>query len=153
LMCVSALRRRDLVEPVLRAMECLRRLQQPAPQAGWGLQHLSRDRDGRPAGAPAAARSYEPPALTPHTTQTNIGSLFDYFRLTGNRAYLSRVPEAIAWLESCALTEEQIAENPLLAGRTHPTFVELGTNRARFVHRFGSNIINGAYYFDYDHHD
>lgn len=153
LMCVSALDRSDLVQPIRRAMECLRRLQQPAPQAGWGLQHLSRDRGGRPAGAPAAARSYEPRALTTHTTQTNILSLFDYFRLTGDRAYLARVPEAIAWLESCRLTDEQIAENPLLAGRTHPTFVELDTNRPIFVHRFGSNICNGAYYFDHDHHD
>jgi len=63
------------------------------------------------------------------------------------------VPEAIAWLESCPLTAEQIAENPLLAGRTHPTFVELGTNRPRFAHRFGSDIVNGAYYVDHDHRD
>ncbi|GHF68538.1 hypothetical protein FHX82_003559 [Amycolatopsis bartoniae] len=153
LMCVSTLQRRDLVEPVVRAMECLRRLQQPAPQAGWGLQHLSRSAGGRPAGAPAGARSYEPRALTTHTTQTNVRQLFAYFRLTGEAKYLDRVPEAIAWLESCPLTAQQLAENPLLAGRTHPTYVELGTNRARFVHRFGSNIDNGAYYFDHDHHD
>lgn len=151
LMCVSALGRRDLIAPVRRAMECLRRMQQPGPQAGWGLQHLSRAKHGRRAGAPAGARSYEPRALTTHTTQTNIQQLFHYFRLSGDRKYLSRVPEALDWLDSCRLTERQIAENPLLAGRTHPTFVELGTNRARFVHRFGSNIRNGAYYHDYDH--
>ncbi|QDL73796.1 pectate lyase [Streptomyces malaysiensis subsp. malaysiensis] len=151
LMCVSALGRRDLIAPVRRAMECLRRMQQPGPQAGWGLQHLSRAKHGRQAGAPAGARSYEPRALTTHTTQTNIQQLFHYFRLSGDRKYLSRVPEALDWLDSCRLTERQIAENPLLAGRTHPTFVELGTNRARFVHRFGSNIRNGAYYHDYDH--
>jgi hypothetical protein len=151
LMCVSTLGRRDLIRPVRRAMECLRRLQQPTPQAGWGLQHLSRPRGGREAGAPAGARSYEPRALATHTTQTNVRQLFHYFRLTGDRAYLQRVPEAIAWLESCPFTPQQLAENPLLAGRTHPTFIELGTNRARFVHRFGSNSGNGAYYFDYDH--
>ena len=49
------------------------------------------------------------------------------------------------------MTERQKAENPLLATSTHPTFVELGTNRAKFTHRFGSNIRNGAYYYDYDH--
>jgi hypothetical protein len=151
LLCVSGLGRRDLVRPVVRAMQCLRRMQQPGPQAGWGLQHLARAAGGRPAGAPAGARSYEPRALATHTTQTNVRQLFHYFRLTGDRAYLSRVPEAIAWLESCPLTAQQIAENPLLAGRTHPTFVELGTNRPRFVHRFGSNVNNGAYYFDHDH--
>ncbi|MFJ9033747.1 pectate lyase [Streptomyces sp. NPDC102274] len=151
IMCVSALGRRDLVAPVHRAMECLRRMQQPGPQAGWALQHLSRAKNGRPAGAPAGARSYEPRALTTHTTQTNVSQLFHYFRLTGDRAYLSRVPEALDWLESCRLTSRQIEENPLLADRTHPTFVELGTNRPKFVHRFGSHIRNGAYYYDYDH--
>ncbi|MFD7917803.1 pectate lyase [Streptomyces sp. NPDC059740] len=151
LMCAAALGRHDLHRPVLRAMACLRRLQQPGPQAGWGLQHLTRAAGGRPAGAPAGARSYEPRALTTHTTQTNVRQLFHYFRLTGDHAYLERVPEAIAWLESCPLTAEQKADNPLLAGSTHPTFVDLGTNRPRFVHRFGSNIRNGAYYSDHDH--
>lgn len=153
LLCISGLGRQDLAPYVVRAMDCLRRMQQPTPQAGWGLQHLSKATQGRPAGAPAAARSYEPRGLATHTTQTNINQLFYYFQLTGDRTYLDRVPEAIAWLDSCPLTDQQIAENPLLAGRTHPTFVELDTNRARFVHRFGSNINNGAYYHDYDHKD
>ncbi|MEU2491692.1 pectate lyase [Streptomyces sp. NPDC007883] len=65
LMCASALGRRDLNRPVLRAMACLHRLRQPGPQAGWGLQHLTRAANGRPAGAPAGARSYEPRALPP----------------------------------------------------------------------------------------
>lgn len=151
LMCVIGLGETRLTDTVQRAMQCLRRLQQPAPQAGWGLQHLAQDRDGRPAGAPAGARSYEPRSLATHTTQTNVLQLFNYFRLTGDRSYLERVPEAIAWLNSCKLTPEMIADNPLLAGRTHPTFIELGTNLPRFVHRYGSNIWNGAYYFDHDH--
>ena len=151
LMCVVSLGETRLIEPVMRAMESLRRLQQPAPQAGWALQHLAAEQDGRPAGSPAGARSYEPRALATHTTQTNVQQLFNYFRLTGDRKYLERVPEAIAWLEETRLTPEMIADNPLLAGRTHPTFIELGTNRPRFVHRYGSNIWNGAYYVDYDH--
>ncbi|MFI6025730.1 pectate lyase [Amycolatopsis magusensis] len=151
LMCMSTLGKAELAGPIRRAMECLRRLQQPGPQAGWGLQHLARAAGGRPAGAPAGARSYEPRALTTHTTQTNVQQLFHYFRLTGEHSYLERVPEALAWLDSCRLTAQQLGENPLLAGRTHPTFVDLGTNRARFVHRFGSNVRNGAYYSDNDH--
>lgn len=152
LMCVVGLGETRLVPYIHRAMECLRRLQQPGPQAGWGLQHLATDRNGRPAGAPAGARSYEPRSLATHTTQTNVQQLFNYFRLTGERKYLERVPEAIAWLESCRLTPQQIADNPLLGGgRTHPTFIELGTNVGRFVHRYGSNIWNGAYYFSGDH--
>lgn len=153
LMCVTALGEARLVAPVRRAMDCMLRLQQPAPQAGWGLQHLARDQGGRKAGAPAAARSYEPRSLATHTTQTNIRQLFNYFRLTGERKYLARIPEALAWLKSCTLTPQMLAENPLLAKRTHPTFVELGTNRPRFVHRYGSNAFNGAYYVDHDHRD
>ena len=121
LMCVIGLGETRLIDPITRAMECLRRLQQPAPQAGWGLQHLSADQNGRPAGAPAGARSYEPRALATHTTQTNVQQLFNYFRLTGDRKYLARVPEAIAWLEDTqAHARSMIAENPLLAGAHAP---------------------------------
>lgn len=101
-------------------------------------------------GSPAGARSYEPRALATHTTQTNIQQLFNYFKLTGDRKYLARVPEAIAWLESCKLPADAAELNPLLKGTTHPTFIELETNRPRYVHRYGSNIHNGAYYVDYD---
>ncbi|MBN6039588.1 pectate lyase [Amycolatopsis sp. 195334CR] len=151
LMCMATLGKPELAGPVRRAMDCLRRLQQPGPRAGWGLQHLARAAGGRPAGAPAGARSYEPRALATHTTQTNVQQLFHYFRLTGDHGFLAGVPAALSWLDSCRLTAQQLAENPLLAGRTHPTFVDLDTNRARFVHRFGSNVRNGAYYSDHDH--
>jgi len=147
-LCVMALGARWLIIPIRRAMECMRRMQQPAPQAGWGLQHLSRPRNGRPAGAPAGARSYEPRSLTTHTTQTNVQQLFHYFTLTGDRRFLARIPEAIAWLKTCPLPPDAVARNPLLAGRTHPTFIQLGTNDAIYVHRYGSNVHNGAYFFD-----
>lgn len=153
LMCAMSLGRQELLAPVRRAMECVRRLQQPAPQAGWGLQHLRDGRGGRPAGAVASGRSYEPRALATHTTQTNVEQLFAYFQLTGHRMFLDGVPASLDWLESCRLTAQQVAENSLLSGRTHPTFVELDTNRGLFPHRFGSNVANGAYYYDGDHRD
>jgi hypothetical protein len=150
-MCVMSLGKKHLVPRIIRAMECMRRMQQPAPQAGWSLQHLSRPTNGRPAGAPAGARSYEPRSLATHTTQTNIQQLFHYFTLTGDRRYLQRIPEAIAWLKTCPLPPDAAQRNPLLGGgRTHPTFVQLGTNDAIYVHRYGSNIHNGAYYFNKD---
>ena len=37
-------------------------------------------------------------------------------------------------------------------GRTHPTFVEIGTNKPLYVHRTGSNVVNGRYYVDKDPH-
>jgi hypothetical protein len=151
-MCVVSLGKKHLVPRIIRAMECMRRLQQPAPQAGWSLQHLSRPTNGRPAGAPAGARTYEPRSLATHTTQTNINQLFYYFELTGDRRYLARIPEAIAWLKTCPLPADAAERNPLLrSGQTHPTFVQLGTNDGIYVHRYGSNIHNGAYYFNRDY--
>ena len=41
---------------------------------------------------------------------------------------------------------------PLAGGRTHPTFIELGTNKPLYVHRTGSNVVNGRYFVDYDPH-
>jgi hypothetical protein len=151
-LCVTALGETRLIGNIQRAMECMRLMQQPGPQAGWSLQHLSRPTGGRPAGAPAGARSYEPRSLATHTTQTNIRQLFNYFQLTGDRKYLARIPEAIAWLKSCPLPADAATVNPLLGGgRTHPTFVELGTNDGLYMHRYGSNIHNGAYYADKDY--
>ncbi|CAM3430010.1 pectate lyase [Paracidovorax anthurii] len=151
-MCVVALGETRLVPSIQSAMECMRLMQQTGPQAGWSLQHLSRPMDGRPAGAPAGARSYEPRSLATHTTQTNIRQLFNYFQLTGDRKYLARIPEAIAWLKTCPLPAAAVAANSLLGGgRTHPTFVELGTNDPLYVHRYGSNIHNGGYYADKDY--
>ena len=50
-LCVMSLGlRNELIGSITRAMDCMQRLQQPAPQAGWGLQHLSRTTNGRPAG-------------------------------------------------------------------------------------------------------
>lgn len=151
LMCVTALGRVDLIDNVVRAMDCMRRMQQPSPQAGWGLQHLATSRLGRPAGAPAGARSYEPRSLATHTTQTNVNQMFNFFQLTGDRKFLQRVPEAIAWLKTCPLPADATTVNTLLAGRTHPTFIELGTNDGLYVHRYGSNINNGGYFFDKDY--
>jgi hypothetical protein len=54
------------------------------------------------------------------------------------------VPEALDWLDKVALTPEQAREY----GGTHPTFIELGSGEPLFVHRRGSNVVNGKYYVD-----
>jgi hypothetical protein len=69
-----------------------------------------------------------------------------FYRLTGDTRYLARIPEALAWLDSVALPPG-VATRP---GTTHPTFVEIGTNRPLYVHRSGTNVVNGAYYANYD---
>ncbi len=155
-MCVMTLGRSDLVANITRAMDCMQRMQWTsgtlAAQSGWSLQHLSRPTGGRPAGAPAGARSYEPRSLATHTTQTNIQQLFGYFTLTGDRKYLSQLQKAITWLKSASiqLPANVATINPLLSGRNVATFIELDTNEPLFIHRYGSNIHNGAYFFDKD---
>src|SRR5690606_12141101 len=60
--------------------------------------------------------------------------------------FIERVPEALTWLDSVRLRDDQVQ----IAGRHYPTFIEIGSNRARINHRRGSNVVNGEYYWDYD---
>jgi len=122
---------------ILRAGEVFLATQQPMPQPGWSLQH---GLDLRPAGA----RTYEPLSLATHTTAANVRMMMMFYRLTADERYLARIPEALDWLESLRLPPD-----PARRGRDFPTFIELGTNRPLYVHRRGSNVVNGAYYWDY----
>ncbi|MDR1936309.1 MAG: pectate lyase [Candidatus Accumulibacter sp.] len=182
MLCVLGLGDMSLKASAVAAMDCVHRIMyryDPAvdgatvtrfgevipcvKQAGWGLQHLSADTlDAygvlRPAGAPAGARGYESRGLCPAVTAANIDLLFDYFRLTGDKKYLYGLEDALDWLDSCPLRNDQRSitssrpdgDPESILGNTHPRVVELGTNRPRFPHRYGTNIWNGAYYFDYD---
>jgi PelA/Pel-15E family pectate lyase len=123
---------------IRRAMDIFVATQQPAPQAGWGLQYTL---DLKPAGA----RSYEPLALVTHTTAANLEQLMTFYRWTGDAKFIARIPEALAWLESVRLPAGQERN-----GRAYPTFIEIGSNRPLYVHRRGSNVVNGRYYVDYD---
>jgi PelA/Pel-15E family pectate lyase len=124
---------------IRRAMNVFLITQQPAPQAGWGLQHDAQTL------APVGARTYEPDALTTHTTANNVAQLMNFYEWTGDERFLARVPEALAWLDSVRLRDNQVR----MPGRHYPTFIEIATNRARINHRRGSNVVNGAYYWDY----
>ena len=141
LLCYQALGDEKLLDPIVRGMNAFIVTQLGQPQPGWGLQHTLDL-------LPAAARSYEPKALVTHTTATNIELMLRFYRLTGETKFLARISEAIDWLDKLTLP-------PGVAppGRTHPTFVELGTNDALYVHREGSNVVNGRYYFDKNPHN
>ncbi|MBO9623253.1 MAG: hypothetical protein J7500_11135 [Sphingomonas sp.] len=125
-------------DAIVRAMNVFLVTQQGQPQPGWGLQYTL---DLKPVGA----RTYEPTALVTHTTATNIRQLMRFYRLTGDTKFLARIPEALDWLESVKLPADQVKN-----GRAYPTFVEIGTNKPLYVHRRGSNVVNGEYYVDYD---
>jgi PelA/Pel-15E family pectate lyase len=136
LKCYQALGDAKLLDPIVRGMNAFIVTQMGPPQPGWGLQHTL---DLLPSGA----RTYEPKALATHTSATNLELLMRFYRLTGETKFLARIPEAIDWLEKLTLPPGVAP-----AGRTHATFIELGTNEPLYVHREGSNVFNGRYYFD-----
>ncbi|MDP8911984.1 MAG: pectate lyase [Pseudomonadota bacterium] len=123
------------LDAIHRGMNIYLLTQQGPPQPGWALQYTLDLK-------PAAARSYEPNALHTATTAGNVEQLMNFYRMTGDSRFLARIPEALAWLESVRLPEPR-------GGRGFPTFIEIGTNRPIYVHRRGSNVVNGQYYWDY----
>ena len=136
LLCYQALGDEKWLDPIIRGMNAFIVTQMGQPQPGWGLQHTLDL-------LPAAARSYEPKSLTTHTTAINLQLLVRFYRLTGETKFLARIPEAIDWLESL-----QLPAGVAPPGRNVPTFIALGTNKPIYVHREGSNVVNGRYYFD-----
>lgn len=137
LMCYQVLDEARVREPVIRAMNSFLVTQMGQPQPGWALQYT-------PELIPAGARSYEPKSLHTPTTAENIQQLIKFYRMTGETKFLARIPEALAWLESLTLPAK-----PEYEGRSHPSFIELGTNKALFTHRRGANVRSGEYYVDY----
>ncbi len=138
IMAYQALGDPRLLDPIIRGMNAFLVTQQGPPQAGWALQYT-------PDLKPSGARTYEPNALVTHTTARNIELLIQFYRLTGDTKFLARVPEALEWLKSVELPAGVAPE-----GRTHPTFIEIGTNKPLYVHREGSNAVNGRYFVDYN---
>lgn len=137
LMCYQTLGETRLREPIIRAMNTFIVTQQGQPQPGWALQYTAELQ-------PAPARSYEPRSLHTPTTAENIIQLIKFYRLTGDSKFLARIPEALDWLDSLQVTDSSVLE-----GRSHPSFIEVGTGKAIYTHRRGSNVANGEYYVDY----
>ena len=137
LMAYQALGETRVRDSIVRGMNVFLVTQQGQPQPGWALQYTL---DLQPAGA----RTYEPRALVTHTTAANVRQLMNFYRLTGETKFLARIPEALDWLETVRVPAGQERN-----GRAYPTFIEIGTNRPLFVHRRGSNVVNGEYYWDY----
>ncbi|MFN3388797.1 MAG: pectate lyase [Allosphingosinicella sp.] len=134
-MVYQALGDASLLDPIVRGMNVYLVTHQGPPQPGWGLQY-GLDLQ------PAAARTYEPNALHTGLTAGNVEQLMLFYRLTGDTKFLARIPETLDWLDSVRLAEP-------VNGRNFPTFIEFGTNRPIYVHRRGSNVVNGEYYWDY----
>lgn len=137
--CYETLGEKRFLEPIRKGMNFY--LMSQHPSGGWAQQY---DWNMRVAGA----RSYEPAALLPSTTSGNAFLCLKFYQYTGDKAYLAAAARAIQWLEMTELPKEQWD-----GSRTHPTFVEPETNRPVYVHRTGSNVVNGKYYWDYEDRD
>ena len=146
LQCYQTIGLKNIKEPIERAMDLLIRLQNPKPYAGWADQYTVNDLK------PAQARSYEPRAINTSTTVEMIYLLMYYYRLSGNAKFLAGIPDAINFLESMKLSDEDVKRS----GRTirnkseqlNPRYINPETGIPQFIHRKGSNIFNGEYYFD-----
>ncbi len=146
LMCYLVLKEERFLEPINRAMNCILQLQQKKPQAGWSWQFTT---DMKPAGA----RTYEPEGLYSNATYSCINMLMDYYEITGEQKFMDAIPPAIDFLKSIALSDEMTKYYPrnLAPGqKLYPSCTEVGTNKAVYVHRRGSNATNGEYYSDYN---
>ena len=144
--CYRSLGMKELKEPILKAMYCLRDLQQPLPLAGWADQYAVKDLK------PAHARSYEPRAVNTGTTVAMIRQMIHFYQLTGDKSFLKGIPNAIRFLESVQLPSEMAAQ---LGRRTlgegdifMPRFLNPDSGKPMYVHRKGSNVANGQYYTD-----
>ena len=135
--CYKVLGEERFLDPIRRGMNFYLTSQDAC--GAWGYQmNLQLETAG--------ARTYEPAAFMPAPTFTNAMLLLKFYQYTGDRKFLTHIPDAIKWLEATKLPP-----NEMEGGRTHPTFVEMGTNKALYVHRKGSNVKYGYYYTDYSH--
>jgi len=133
--CYQVLGEERFLDPIRRGMNFYLTSQDGC--GAWGYQmNLSLETAG--------ARTYEPTSFMPAPTFTNAMLLLKFYQYTGEKKFLVHIPDAIRWLEATKLPA-----NEMEGGRTHPTFVEIGTNKAIYVHRKGSNVKYGYYYVDY----
>jgi PelA/Pel-15E family pectate lyase len=124
-------------ETALRGMDFVAEAQLDPPQAGWADQYT----DDLEA---AAARSYEPMAISTGATIRAIDSLQTFYQITGATKYLGGIPAAIDWMRNSPLPEDQ------REGRyTHATFYEPASNKPLYAHREGTSKETGRYWVDY----
>ncbi len=93
--------------------------QMPEPQPAWAQQYNLQMQ-------PIWARRFEPPAIAGHESQSVIALLIELAELTGDKKYLSSLPQAIEYLRRSALPDGQIAR-----------YYELKTNRPLYMQRRG----------------
>ncbi|WP_308991044.1 pectate lyase [Mariniflexile litorale] len=134
--CYLVLGQERFLDPISRGMKFYKISQ--ASCGAWG-QQVNMKMEA------TSARTYEPAAFLPGATCENALLLIKFYRLTGDKQFLEGIPKAIKWLEEVKLPIDKIEGH-----RTHPTFVDIKTNKPIYVHRKGSNAKYGRYYVDED---
>ena len=133
--CYQTLGEQRFLNPIKRGMDFYYISQQA--NGAWGQQY---NMDMEVAGA----RTYEPAAYLPRATFWNSLLLLKFYEYTGDHKYLSRIPDAVSWLEKVRLPKSMTESGKY----THSLFVEVGSDKPIFVHRKGSNVTYGYYYVD-----
>ena len=133
----------ELRNAIARGMNVMIILQNGQPAAGWSRQYDAVTLK------PSPARSYEPIAINTSHTIEMIGVMQNFYHLTGETKFLNGIPAAIDFLESIALSDEDIAR----AGRNRsgtnivfPRNIDPVTGIPMYTHRRGSNIATGFYF-------
>lgn len=145
--CSKELNRPALKDAALKAMRCCRDLQQKGAYPGWADQYTL-------DGMPAQARSYEPRAINTATTVKCVQLMLDFYDTTGDSSFLAGIPAALDFVQSqklCDSVVEQSGKRIRGSGTIMvPRFIDPDTGKPLYVHRKGSNVVNGCYYFDQD---
>ena len=123
-----------------RAMDCFLVPQQGQPQPGWGLQHTLGPEARRRAHLRAGGAARPTPRPT---TSSQLMNFYDADRRHEVPGPHPRGAGLAGQRSSCRRSWSRTAA-------TYPTFIEIGTNRPLYVHRRGSNVVNGEYYVDYN---
>lgn len=83
----------------------------PEPQPAWAQQYNAQMH-------PAWARKFEPPSITGGESQSNLLTLLEIYRRTGDAKYLEPIPRTIEYLRACLRPDGRL-----------PRFLELHSNR------------------------
>ena len=127
-----------ILDAIRRGMNFIILAQTPKPFSGWGQQY-------RMDLSLAGARTYEPASLDPQYTAGNIEILLKCYKMTGDKRYLERIPDAIDWFKGAILRKTD-KEGVYVYAK----FVDGKTGKPLYTHRVGSDVVFGHYYVDHD---
>jgi len=140
--CYTALGEKRFIDPIYRAMYCIKLLQYESPNAGWGLQYTTTDLKL------VTARPFEPAALSSNGTSGGIEMLLRFYRLTGDKRFLEGVPAAFEFLDKIKLDDQiiKMSGKKLNPGDILcPTFIDPQTLEPFFLKRVGESLYKGGY--------